>query len=93
MQTGYTKEDIKRTLLQRRKLLKSKSYSCRITKSDTKLNCGYWSYMKIAKVPMLEEQQYVSIEECNTLVNTMTFISPNGEKVQLKSGVVISHRI
>ena len=66
-------------------------FSCTIKKSETTVHCGIWSYQKLATIPKMEEEQYVSLQQCQDIVNKMSYQTPNGKEVPLKPNVEVTH--
>ena len=68
------------TLLQKKKVLDMKGFSCRITRSTLTEYCGAYSHTKLAKTPDIEVAYQVTPQQCLNVVNTGVFTTPSGTR-------------
>ena len=76
-----TMEDIttvEYTLLQKRRVMEMKGFSCRVTRSTLTEYCGAYSHTKLAKTPDIEVSFPISPQACLNMVNTGVFTTPSG---------------
>ena len=89
-----TMEDIttvEYTLLQKRRVMEMKGFSCRVTRSTLTEYCGAYSHTKLAKTPDIEVSFPVSPQACLNMVNTGVFTTPSGnrQKIQINAENII----
>ena len=68
------------TLLQKKRVLNMKGFSCRISRSTLTEYCGAYSHTKLAKMPDVEVAYQVSPEQCMNIVNSGVFTTPSGSR-------------
>ena len=73
-----TSTPVRMTLLQKRRLVRNKGYSCSVTKSTFTLYCGAFSHTKIATPPKIEVSTNIPARECETLINTEKYKTLEG---------------
>ena len=80
-------QTVEYTLLQKKKVLNMKGFSCRVLRSTLTEYCGAYSHTKLAKMPDVDVAYQMSPEQCLNIVNTGVFTTPSGtrHKVTLNS--------
>ena len=76
-------QTVEYTLLQKKKLLNMKGFSCRISRSTLTEYCGAYSHTKLAKMPDVDVAYQLSPEQCLNIVNTGVFTTPSGTRHQV----------
>ena len=51
---------------------------------DTSLLCGLWCYEKYAAVPHIQEEQVISIKDCEKIAKQKKFKTPSGEMLEIE---------
>ena len=76
-------QTVEYTLLQKKKVLNMKGFSCRISRSTLTEYCGAYSHTKLAKMPDVDVAYQLSPEQCLNIVNTGVFTTPSGTRHQV----------
>ena len=73
-------------VLQKRKEIAMKGYSCEIVRSTFVIHCGMFSHQEVIAIPDIELKQMVPLHECQTMVTTGEWIAADGSKHRVKIG-------
>ena len=73
-------------VLQKRKNIKMKGYSCQIIRSTFIVHCGMFSHNEVLKMPDIEIKQAVTTRQCQEMVTTGYWTSREGTRHKVKIG-------
>ena len=73
-------------VLQKKKNIRMKGYSCQIIRSTFIIHCGMFSHQELLRMPDIEIKQTVEINECQAMVNTGFLRTKEGTKHKVKMG-------
>ena len=73
-------------ILQQMKQRTMTGFSCKIYKSSFTMHCGMFSHEEILKVPDIEIQQPIDIQDCHSMVNGRHWTSREGTSHRIKLG-------
>ena len=73
-------------VLQRRKEVAMRGYSCEIIRSTFVIHCGMFSHSEVIAIPDIELKQMVTLRECQTMVTTGEWTAADGSKHKVKIG-------
>ena len=73
-------------VLQKKKNIRMKGYSCQIIRSTFIIHCGMFSHQELLRIPDIEIKQTVEINECQAMVNTGFLRTKEGTTHKVKMG-------